>query len=62
MNPTEELYHSVLQKLIITALGLLTLCVILTSCVGSSHKTCAAYNGVELTIENDRSTAVEIAP
>lgn len=53
MNPTEELYHSVLQKLIITALGLLTLCVILTSCVGSAQKSCAAYNSVELTTVED---------
>ncbi len=62
MNPTEELYHSVLQKLIITTLGLLTLCVILTSCVGGAHKTCAAYNGVDVTLDHECSTTTEVNP
>jgi hypothetical protein len=47
MNPTDELYHSVLQKLIILFLSLLTVSVILTSCT-SAAKSCAAYNGVEV--------------
>lgn len=59
MNPTEELYHSVLQKLIITVLGLLTLCVVLTSCVGSSHKTCAAYNAVDIETVDDGASLLD---
>lgn len=47
MNPVEELYHDVLQKLIIMVLALLTVSVILTSCM-TPYETCAAYNAIEL--------------
>lgn len=45
MKPVEELYHTVLQKLIILMLGLLTLGVFMTSCSTPEH--CSAYNKVE---------------
>ena len=46
MSPAEELFHTVLQKLIVMLLGLLTVGVILTSC--TYQKTCSAYNDVEI--------------
>lgn len=60
MNPVEELYHTVLQKLIITALGLLTVSVLLTSCM-TPYETCAAYNAVEVESEPALET-VEVKP
>jgi hypothetical protein len=60
MNPVEELYHAVLQKLIITALGLLTVSVLLTSCM-TPYETCAAYNAVEVESEPAPET-VEVKP
>lgn len=52
MNSTEELYHSVLQKLIMMMLGLLTVGVLLTSCVPVKGS-CAAYNDVEINEQLD---------
>lgn len=47
MTPAEELYHQVLQKMIIVFLGLLTLSVILTSC--STHQqACSAYDSINV--------------
>ncbi|MDG1261959.1 MAG: hypothetical protein P8H59_09580 [Flavobacteriales bacterium] len=47
MTPAEELYHQVLQKLIIVFLGLLTLSVVLTSCT-PQHQKCSAYSDVDV--------------
>jgi hypothetical protein len=47
MKPVEEIFHGVLQKLIIMMLGLLTAGVLLTSCM-SQQKSCSAYNEVEI--------------
>ena len=47
MTPVEELYHQVLQKMIIVFLGLLTLSVFLTSCA-PQHQKCSAYNAVDV--------------
>ncbi|WP_306643962.1 hypothetical protein [Sanyastnella coralliicola] len=55
MKPIEEMYHTVLQKLIIMLLGLLTLSVVLTSC-GTQTKQCSAYNGVAVEVIDDSST------
>jgi len=60
MNPVEELYHDVLQKLIIIVLGLLTASVLLTSCM-TPYETCAAYNAVEVDAE-PAPEAVEVKP
>jgi hypothetical protein len=49
MNSTEELYHTVLQRLIIITLGLLTVSVLMTSCARPEH--CSAYDQVELVEE-----------
>lgn len=46
MNPAEKLYHTVLQKLIILFLGLLTISVILTACTPVGYQACDAYNQV----------------
>lgn len=53
MNPVEELYHTVLQKLIIMFLGLLTVTVLMTSCTAGA-KSCSAYDSVEL-VEDETS-------
>lgn len=50
MNPVEELYHTVLQKLIILTLGLMTVGVLLSSCT-APNKACSAYNEIELNEE-----------
>lgn len=52
MKPVEEVYHTVLQKLIIMMLGLLTISVLLTSC-GSQTKSCSAYDGVDVVVIED---------
>lgn len=48
MNPTERLYHTVLQKLIILFLGLLTVGVLLTSCTPVGYQACDAYNNIAI--------------
>ncbi len=53
MNPIEELYHSVLQKMIIALLGLLTVSVLLTSCMTGAQKHCAAYSDVDVEVTDD---------
>ena len=54
MKPVEELYHTVLQKLIIMLLGLLTVTVLMTSCTAGA-KSCSAYDCVEL-VEDEASS------
>lgn len=51
MNTVEESYHSVLQRLIIVFLGLLTVAVVAQSCTYTSP--CSAYDQVELPAEED---------
>lgn len=48
MKTTNDWTHSVLQKLIIVFLGLLTLGVAMQSCTTQSHASCAAYDQVEV--------------
>lgn len=50
MNPVEDLYHTILQKLIILMLGLMTVGVFLSSCT-MQNKACSAYNDVEVNKE-----------
>lgn len=52
MNSTEELYHSVLQKMIMMVLGLLTVGVLLTSCAPMQNS-CAAYNAADITEQTE---------
>ena len=51
MNTYEELNHSVLQKLIILFLGLLTVAVVAQSCTYTTP--CSAYDQVELPTEEE---------
>ncbi|MBL7942857.1 MAG: hypothetical protein JNM00_08830 [Flavobacteriales bacterium] len=47
MNQTKDWTHTVLQRLIIVFLGLLTVGVLLSSCT-AGHSSCAAYDRVEI--------------
>lgn len=47
MRPVEDLYHTILQKLIMLILGLMTVGVLLSSCT-MQNKSCSAYNEVEM--------------
>lgn len=55
MNSTEELYHSVLQKMIMMVLGLLTVGVLLTSCAPMQNS-CAAYNAADITEQTEHQS------
>lgn len=59
MNPTEQLYHTVLQKLIILFLGLLTVGVLLTSCTPVGYQSCDAYNTIAIDRPADNQSGWE---